>query len=346
MDDGVLSLVGRDLLQRYTRIAMVGLSADPSRPSYRAAVHLLAYGYDVMPVNPTVDEVLGVAAVPTLAEAGPLEIVDVFRRQEAIPAVVDEAIALGAKAIWLQLGLPRRRGRRTGARGRDRVRAGPLHQDGALPLVRRGSTGSASRPAWSRPAARRRRARMPASRGSDRAFGFDTLQIHAGQRVDATTGARAQPIFQTAAYVFEDSQHAADLFDLNRFGNTYTRIVNPTNAAFEERMAMLEGGVGALATASGHGGHRDHDADARLERRRHRLVAEPLRRHAQPVRAAVAALRRRRALRRPARPRRGARRDRRAHARALRRDDRQPAHRRARHRRLGADRRGGRACRS
>ena len=87
--------------------------------------------------------------------------------------------------------------------------------------------------------------------GSDRAFGFDTLQIHAGQRVDATTGARAQPIYQTAAYVFEDSQHAADLFDLNRFGNTYTRIVNPTNAAFEERMAMLEGGVGALATASG-----------------------------------------------------------------------------------------------
>ena len=84
-----------------------------------------------------------------------------------------------------------------------------------------------------------------------REFGFDTLQIHAGQRVDATTGARAQPIYQTAAYVFEDSQHAADLFDLNRFGNTYTRIVNPTNAAFEERMAMLEGGVGALATSSG-----------------------------------------------------------------------------------------------
>jgi O-acetylhomoserine (thiol)-lyase len=86
---------------------------------------------------------------------------------------------------------------------------------------------------------------------ADRQFGFNTLQIHAGQRVDTTTGARAQPIYQTAAYVFEDSQHAADLFDLNRFGNTYSRIVNPTNAAFEERMAMLEGGVGALATASG-----------------------------------------------------------------------------------------------
>ena len=105
MDDGVLSLLGRDLLQRYPRVAMVGLSANPSRPSYRVAVHLMAHGYDVTPVNPAVDEVLGVRAVPTLAEAGPLEIVDVFRRPDAVPAVVDEAIELGAKAIWLQLGL-------------------------------------------------------------------------------------------------------------------------------------------------------------------------------------------------------------------------------------------------
>ena len=105
MDDGVLALDGRDLLQRFTRIAMVGLSANPSRPSYRVAVHLIAHGYTVVPVNPTVDEVLGIKAVPTLADAGPLEIVDVFRRLPEVPAVVDEAIALGAKAIWLQLGL-------------------------------------------------------------------------------------------------------------------------------------------------------------------------------------------------------------------------------------------------
>jgi O-acetylhomoserine (thiol)-lyase len=69
--------------------------------------------------------------------------------------------------------------------------------------------------------------------------------------VDPVTGARAAPIYQTAAYVFEDAQHAADLFDLNRFGNIYTRIMNPTTAVFEERVASLEGGVGALATASG-----------------------------------------------------------------------------------------------
>ena len=83
------------------------------------------------------------------------------------------------------------------------------------------------------------------------AFGFDTLAVHAGQRVDPVTGARAVPIHQTTSFVFEDAQHAADLFDLNRFGNIYTRIQNPTTATFEERMASLEGGVGALATASG-----------------------------------------------------------------------------------------------
>jgi O-acetylhomoserine (thiol)-lyase len=87
--------------------------------------------------------------------------------------------------------------------------------------------------------------------GEAREFGFDTRALHAGQRVDPVTGSRAQPIFQTSAYVFEDAGHAADLFDLNRFGNIYTRIQNPTTAVFEERMASLEGGVGALATASG-----------------------------------------------------------------------------------------------
>ena len=88
-------------------------------------------------------------------------------------------------------------------------------------------------------------------RDGGRDFGFDTLAVHAGQRVDPTTGSRAVPIHQTTSFVFEDAQHAADLFDLNRFGNIYTRIMNPTTAVFEERVASLEGGVGALATASG-----------------------------------------------------------------------------------------------
>ena len=88
--------------------------------------------------------------------------------------------------------------------------------------------------------------------GQDHVFGFDTLTVHAGQRPDPTTGARAMPIYQTSSFVFEDTDHAAELFALQRFGNIYSRIMNPTNGAFEERVATLEGGVGALAVASGH----------------------------------------------------------------------------------------------
>jgi O-acetylhomoserine (thiol)-lyase len=82
-------------------------------------------------------------------------------------------------------------------------------------------------------------------------YGFATRAVHAGQRPDPETGARAMPIYATTSFVFEDAQTAADLFALQTFGNIYTRIGNPTNAAFEERMASLEGGLGALATSSG-----------------------------------------------------------------------------------------------
>jgi O-acetylhomoserine (thiol)-lyase len=82
----------------------------------------------------------------------------------------------------------------------------------------------------------------------DRLF---TDSIHAGQEPDPTTGARAPPIYQTTSYVFDDAEHAASLFALEEAGNIYTRLMNPTNAMLEERLATLEGGVGALATASG-----------------------------------------------------------------------------------------------
>jgi O-acetylhomoserine (thiol)-lyase len=84
-----------------------------------------------------------------------------------------------------------------------------------------------------------------------RDFGFDTRQVHAGQRPDPSSGARAMPIYQTTSYVFEDPESAAAYFNLQEYGNTYTRIMNPTTAAFEERMASLEGGCGAVAFASG-----------------------------------------------------------------------------------------------
>jgi O-acetylhomoserine (thiol)-lyase len=86
---------------------------------------------------------------------------------------------------------------------------------------------------------------------SDHVFGFDTLSVHAGQRPDPVTRARAVPIYQTTSFIFDDTDHAAHLFALQRFGNIYTRIMNPTTAVFEERIAALEGGTGAVATASG-----------------------------------------------------------------------------------------------
>src|SRR5216684_1411244 len=91
----------------------------------------------------------------------------------------------------------------------------------------------------------------PDGAAADHVFGFSTRSLHAGQRPDTDTGSRAVPIYQTTSYVFEDTEHAASLFNLQRLGNIYTRIMNPTTAVFEERIASLERGVGALAVASG-----------------------------------------------------------------------------------------------
>lgn len=86
---------------------------------------------------------------------------------------------------------------------------------------------------------------------SERTLQFDTLQVHAGQEPDPATGSRAVPIYQTTSYVFNNAEHAANLFALKEFGNIYTRLMNPTSDVFEKRVAALEGGVGALAVASG-----------------------------------------------------------------------------------------------
>ncbi|MCK6627904.1 MAG: O-acetylhomoserine aminocarboxypropyltransferase/cysteine synthase [Anaerolineae bacterium] len=93
---------------------------------------------------------------------------------------------------------------------------------------------------------------MSSNGTEERKLGFATRQLHAGQQPDPTTGSRAVPIYQTTSYVFKDTEHAARLFALQEFGNIYTRIMNPTSDVFEQRVASLEGGVGALAASSGH----------------------------------------------------------------------------------------------
>jgi predicted CoA-binding protein len=94
------------ILERYKRIAMVGLSANPFRPSHFAAIYLLSEGYDVVPVNPREKQILGKICYATLRDIPvPVEVVDIFRAHAAVPAIVEDAIAIGAKVVWMQLGV-------------------------------------------------------------------------------------------------------------------------------------------------------------------------------------------------------------------------------------------------
>lgn len=94
------------IVARFRRVAIVGLSPDPERPSYQVAAYLKDRGFEIFPVNPKCQEVLGRPCYPDLRSVPPpVEIVDIFRQVEAIPAIVDEAIAVGAKVVWMQLGL-------------------------------------------------------------------------------------------------------------------------------------------------------------------------------------------------------------------------------------------------
>ena len=125
---------------------------------------------------------------------------------------------------------------------------------------------------------------------------FETRAVHAGYSPDPPTKAAAVPLYQTVAYAFDSAQHGADLFDLKVPGNIYTRIMNPTQDVLEQRLAALEGGIAALALASGQAAITYCDPDHRRGRRQHRLRQRALRRHLQPVRPHAAAVRHRDAL--------------------------------------------------
>ena len=159
---------------------------------------------------------------------------------------------------------------------------------------------------------------------------FDTLALHAGAAPDPATGARATPIHLSTSFVFRDSEHAASLFNMERTGHVYSRISNPTVAVFEERVAALENGVGAIGVASGRPrctGGRHPDGSGLPYRRLQRAV----RRLAQPAALHAAPLRHRDHLRQGARHRRLARGHPPGDPPAVRRDARQPRPGRARH---------------
>jgi uncharacterized protein len=114
---GELSTRTRDILTRYRRIAMVGVSANPTRASYRALVHMRSKGYTIYPVNPGTEQILGLRCYSSLAEIGePVDIVDIFRRGETVLPLVAEARAIGAKIFWMQIGVINEEAARLAAR--------------------------------------------------------------------------------------------------------------------------------------------------------------------------------------------------------------------------------------
>ncbi len=254
----------RAILERVRVIAMVGASSNWNRPSYFVMKYLQNKGYRVIPVNPGIagETLLGEKVYASLRDIPePVDMVDVFRAAREAPDIVEDAIAIDAKVVWMQLGI------RNDEAAAKAEAAGIEVIMNRCPKIEFGRLGGEL--SWSgvnsgiirnqpaEPPRARRAKERPAASGSagpgqNMVHGFETRAIHAGAAPDPVTGARSTPIYQTAAYVFDDVDHAASLFNLHNFGYIYARLNNPTVAVLEERVASLEDGRAAVAAASGH----------------------------------------------------------------------------------------------
>jgi O-acetylhomoserine (thiol)-lyase len=248
----------RSILQRVKTIALVGASPNWNRPSYFVMKYLQSKGYRVIPVNPGIagKPLLGEMAYASLREIPePVDMVDVFRASNEVPPIADDAIAIGAKVLWMQLGV------RNDEAAKKAEAAGLEVVMNRCPKIEFGRLGGEL--SWSGVNSgiiRNRPPQAPTEKPvkarkvpqANQSFGFETRAIHAGAAPDPVTGARSTPIYQTTSYVFEDVDHATSLFNLHNFGYIYSRLTNPTVSVLEERVASLEGGRAAVAAASGH----------------------------------------------------------------------------------------------
>jgi O-acetylhomoserine (thiol)-lyase len=248
----------RRILSTVRTIAMVGASTNWNRPSYFVMKYLQGKGYRVIPVNPTAagQTLLGEKVYASLKDIPDrIDMVDMFRAADAAPGVVADAIAIGAKVVWMQLGI---RNDEAAAAGETAGLEIIMNRCPKIEFGRLGgelswsgvNSGIIQNRAPQAPRPRQFKERPAAS--ANLTYGFETRAIHAGAAPDPTTGARSTPIYQTTAYVFDDVDHAASLFNLHNFGYIYSRLTNPTVAVLEERVASLEGGRAAVAAASGH----------------------------------------------------------------------------------------------
>jgi len=250
----------RDILHGINVIAVVGASSNWNRPSYIAFKYLQEKGYRCVPVNPGLagQELLGETVYSDLKSIPfAIDMVDIFRNSEAAGPITDEAIAIGAKVVWMQLGV------RNDAAAVRAQAAGLKVVMNRCPKIEFGrlggelgwfgvNSGIISSKAKEAPRRKKERVADDSAEREPQIFGFATKAIHAGAQPDPVTGARITPIYQTASYVFEDVEQAASLFNLHSFGYIYSRLTNPTVSVLEERIASLEGGRSAVCAASGH----------------------------------------------------------------------------------------------
>ena len=248
----------RRILSSVRTIAMVGASSNWNRPSYFVMKYLQNKGYRVIPVNPGTagQEQLGEKIYASLRDIpDTIDMVDVFRASDAVGPIMEDAIAIGAKIVWMQLGVRNDAAAAMGeAAGLEVImNRCPKIEFGRLggELSWSGVNSGIIRNKAARPPTDRRNKPQPLP-ATNVTYGFETRAIHAGAQPDPTTGARSTPIYQTTAYVFDDVDHAASLFNLHNFGFIYSRLTNPTVSVLEERIASLEGGRAAVAAASGH----------------------------------------------------------------------------------------------
>lgn len=254
MTDHKLQIV--TILEQAKTIAVVGASDDWKRPSFYVMKYLQKQGYRIAPINPRLagQEILGEPVFASLSDIPfAVDIVDVFRRPDDCPEIARDAIAIGAKCLWLQIGVLSHAAEKIaqGAGLSVIMNKCPKIEHSRLSGLL-GNGGFAS----GLLSARRQKVSLPPVPARNGGFvtshNLETLAVHAGTRPDGATGARITPLYQTAAFTFDDADHAASLYDLQEPGNVYGRLSNPTTAALEQKIASLDGAIGACCVASGH----------------------------------------------------------------------------------------------